>query len=669
MSSDKKQDVLEKQLKTLGQKVRIDILKKLDLCNNPLPYSSLQKEVLGSNPNAVNFSFHLKALKNGVLIKSSENGYILSSIGKQILKNIVSIEQILNEENKAVMIRTSKYSKEPFDSSRIEKYLMKEGQVDRHLAKQITNEVEHRLSKTNIEYLTAPLMREYINGILLEMGQEEIRHRLTRLGTPPYEVSRYFNNNRIDPDQFLSKLGSEVSEQFLLLNLLPKNLADLYLSGEIVLLNLNYWCLRPLSLYIDSNSIISLLSHLKLIDINKLGKLNESIKLSSNFFRILGRISPYISEDILLGNFSDFLFKSINSKENSEDFINYIISEIISKSNRNYDKKSHLSLDFSSLGTLEADDFLKLKTPPISNFLGKLFNEIDQNDSVTCPLIILNPSLMLKEKLESEFLRKTLNSSHSADLLFSLNDNPRLLNSTLINFKKNNTKEENKTKVVLDKILLNLHKIGDKSKQNDSLFFENVQEKLSSVFELFVHKCDLISRRFKTSKEWNKILSDFIKQESHSWVKDSLKSISFFGLNEAIKVHCGIEIDRIEDSESFAYSLLTFMKDIINEYNQDNNENYILTQPHNDNYLSNCWGSNMDEVVNGSKKYSISIIRENSKLSLEKKIQIYRNFESVVDGGSVFTFNGNNISIKELIAQLSRSKVNTFQFNNCVTKD
>jgi len=56
------------------------------------------------------------------------------------------------------------------------------------LARKITREVEERLAKTNIEYLTAPLMREYINAILLENGLEEVRHKLTRLGTPPYEV-------------------------------------------------------------------------------------------------------------------------------------------------------------------------------------------------------------------------------------------------------------------------------------------------------------------------------------------------------------------------------------------------------------------------------------------------------------------------------------------------
>jgi len=661
LNSDKNHDVLEKQLKTLGQKIRIDILKKLSLSSNPLPYSILQKEVLGSNPNSVNFSFHLKALKNSDLMHNTDDGYTLSALGGQILKNIVSIEKILNDKNNTIMIRTSKYSKEPFDSSKIEKYLIKEGQVDGHLAKQIAKEVEERLSKTNIEYLTTPLMREYINGILLEIGQEEIRHRLTRLGTPPYEVSRYFDNDRINPEQLLSKLGSEVSEQFLLLNLLPKNLADMYLSGELVLLNLNYWSLRPLGFYIDSSSIESYLSKRKLIDIDKLDKPIELIKLCSNFFDVVGKLKPYISEDILLGNFSDFLFKSINSNENSEALINILNSEIMNHSNRIYDQKSHLSLEISSSDVFGDSNFLNSKTSSIFNFLGRLFNLTNQHDGFACPQIVFDYSLLLDNKSGCEFLRETINSPHSNDIIFSSNNALSLLNSTLINVNKNNTKEEPKSRVVLDKILVNLHKIADNSKQNDSLFFENIQEKLNSVFEIFTYKKDLINRRLSTSKEWNRIISDFIKPESLSWIDDSLKSVSFFGLNEAIETHCGIEIDRNENSESFAYNLLMFMKDIINEINQDQNENYILTQPHNDSYLSKHWCRNMNEVDNGPNKYCIDMIRRNSKLSLEKRVQIYKNFEGIIDGGSVFTFNVNNKPIKELMAQLSYSKVNMFQ--------
>ena len=170
MASDKNTKLLEKHLKILGQKIRIDILKRLNNSHKPISYSMLQKEILGTNPNSINFSFHLKNLKTSNLIDSSEDGYTLTLFGKQILKNILTMEQLLNVQNKTIMIRTSKYSKEPFDIDKIEKYLIKEGEMEEFQAKQIAQEVEERLSKTNIEYLTAPLMREYINAVLLENG-------------------------------------------------------------------------------------------------------------------------------------------------------------------------------------------------------------------------------------------------------------------------------------------------------------------------------------------------------------------------------------------------------------------------------------------------------------------------------------------------------------------
>ena len=318
MEPDKNTDILERQLKTLGQKIRIDILRKLDNLRNPLTYSILQKEVLGTNPNSVNFSFHLKTLKNNKLINSSDGGYSLSSLGNQILKNILSIEQVLYDQNKEIMIRTSKYSKEPFNVKKIEEYLVNEGKLENILAKQIAKEVEDRLSKTNIEYLTAPLMREYINVVLLENGLEEIRHRLTRLGTPPFEVNKLFCNAEINPDNFLNKLGSDVSEQYLLLNILPKNLADMYLSGEITLFNLNYWSLRPLGFYLDSKIIVK--QHLSGAD--------NARDLIINLFLILKKLYPYFSEDILIGGFNKHILSKISPSQKNVNLIKLIISQI-----------------------------------------------------------------------------------------------------------------------------------------------------------------------------------------------------------------------------------------------------------------------------------------------------------------------------------------------------
>ncbi|MBA7515294.1 hypothetical protein ES705_07333 [subsurface metagenome] len=659
MDSDKNIDVLEKQLKILGQKIRIDILKKLNVCRNPLSYSMLQKEVLGANPNSVNFSFHLKALKNGNLISSSESGYTLSTLGKQILKNIVSMEQILNDQNKQIMIRTSKYSKEPFNANKIEDYLIKEGQLEKYLAIQISREVKERLSKANIGYLTTPLMREYINAILLENGLEEIRHKLTRLGTPPFEAFSFFDRN-FNPEQFISKLGSDVSEQFLLLSLLPKNLADLYLSGEVVLLNLNYWSLRPLGFYLDSNSIVEYITKQTSINLDKLHDNIDFINLIMNFFDTLTKFKPYFSEDILLGNFNNSFLSYFISNKNSSNILNIIISQILKLSNRQYDEKPHLSLEFSFLDNIKKNNAENSKTYFFNDFLKNLIYQISLNNDIICPLMLYDYSNFLSSKNESDDLIKLLTSSYRNSVIFYKNNHSNLLNSTLTNVHRLNKSDEERNKIVLDKILINLHMIAKKSNQEDCIFFENLHEKLDSVFEFFVSKKKLVDRKLKSSNHWKKIISEFFEPKNGDWIDESLKSISFFGLNEAVKTHCGIEIDRNVNSEVFAQKVLNFMVDIIDENNQREHGNYIFTHPHNDNYLYNKEYNNKLSLGDETKRYNIDLIRNDSKLSLERKIELYKKFEKILDGGSIFTCNLDNLHLLELIEILMNSKLNAF---------
>lgn len=661
MSSDKNQDVLEKHLKTLGQKIRIDILKKLNLSSNPLPYSVLQKEVLGSNPNSVNFSFHLKALKNSVLIESSENGYTLSVVGKQILKNIVSIEQILNDKNKKIMIRTSKYSKEPFDANKIETYLIKEGKVEKFVAKKISKEVEERLSKTHIEYLTAPLMREYINAILLENGQEEIRHKLTRLGTPPFEIFKHFDNNSINPEQLLSKLGSDVSEQFLLLNLLPKNLADLFLSGEVVLLNLNYWSLRPLGFYIDTDSILENISNRYSINLDSNDYSINQIQLIMHFFDLLATFKPFFSEDILLGNFSSSFLTRFNSIKEPSNLINIVVSQVLKLGYRHYDEKSHLSLEISLLDKNKDEVLENSQEQNSHNFIEKLFYQANQNGEHISPSILYDYSKFLTSKNTHDFFVHNFKSGNLRNFIFYKKNNSNLLNSTLVNVHNFNGGDQKRNKIILDKVLINFHKIAEYSNQNDNSFFEHLQERLDSVFELFEYKKELINRKLKSSNQWKRIISEFFKEKEAKWIDDSLKSVSFFGFNEAIKMHCGIEIDRVEKSESFAYNILEFMSDIIKEKNQKECENYILTQPHQDSYLYDTWHNNQYNLGKKSNRYSINMVRADSKLSLRRKIELHKNFEKYFDGGSLLTLGLNNLAIDDLIEEIISSKLNAFQ--------
>ena len=655
MNSDKISEILEQQLKTLGQKIRIDILKKLNDCNDSISFSMLQKKVLSTTSNSKNLSFHLNVLKKSDLITTNEYGYSITELGKKILINILEIEQILSVQNNSIMIRTSKYSKEIFDNNKIVEYLIREGELDKYLASQIAQEVKERLSNINIKYLTAPLMREYINAILLENGLEQVRHKLTRLGTPPYEAYKLFENNRINPENFIKKIGSETSEQFLLLNLLPNKLADLYLSGEILLTHLNYWSLRPLSIYLNADTFLKKEKQIK--------NSKDLLKLILNFIDFLNRINPYISEDLLIGEFNKRFLSLFDlcKKEKLAYYINILISQILRNNKKFENINRSLSLDFSyeqigSSPDLFSDQF----------FVDNLFmNLLTRNPSVpefgVNPLILFDYSKLKLSNLNELFMVKGNASVSQSDLIFYNRNSSHLMNSTLV--KIQNSKNHNllNSQMILDKIFINLHLISLKANQNDDLFYELLQGKINSIFELFKYKKLLISKKLKSSGKLERLISDMTEEKMPTIINHSLKSISFFGLNEAIKRHCNIELDRLETSESFALKILSYLNQLINERNEEENEMFLLSQPHQNKYLF-CSNLNSMNKIEKFNNYSSRIIRKNTKLDLIKQISLFKKFEKIIDGGCKFScsYDIDNNNSKNILKVLSDSKLNAF---------
>jgi len=662
VEADKNQTILEKQLKTLGQKIRIDILKKLKNTQLPLSFSKLQKEVLGHNLSTVNLSFHLNTLKKSELIFSSEEGYAMTFLGEQIIEKILSIEDILNKQKNARMIRTSKYSKELFDMSKIEEYLVIEGDLERHLARQIAHEVEERLSKTKIDYMTAPLMREYINGVLLENGLEDVRHKLTRLGTPPFEVFQLFDskNKELTPGGFIKRLGSDVSEQFLLLNLLPKNLADLYLSGEIALLYLNYWSLRPLSLYLNTKTLIDYFLKKYSYNPQNLRNWAECNNLIIHFMDLLYKLSEFYSEDLLLGDFNTHFLSCFEIPKNNSFNFDTLTSQLLRFNAHFNDDKSHLSLGFNNKGELTEDHSILNQTE--RQFLNSL--NLQCRDRIR-PLLIFKWSNNLSTDLGTSFLKSFMTDSINGDLYICNNNYSNMLNSTIIQISN-----PNENKIILDKILMNLHTISVEANQNDSKFLELVQDKLNSIFELFKYKENLVQKKLNSLKQWNFFVSEIFDQKFDEIFRESIKSISFFGLNEAILNHCGIELDRTENSEVFSLKVLSLMKKLIKERNEVDNNNFILSQPHYDSYLKNSWHNGISQYKQSINQYSSRIIRSESNLSIKKKIVLYQKFQKIINGGTLFIekISEDEVSFQKCLNLLFNSKIRAISFRDCFTK-
>ncbi|MHA1192675.1 MAG: anaerobic ribonucleoside-triphosphate reductase, partial [Promethearchaeota archaeon] len=451
--------------------------------------------------------------------------------------------------------------------------------------------------------------------------------------TPPFEAKKLFNDSNLNPEMFLHELGSDVSEQFLLLNLLPKNLADLYLSGDIILLNLNYWSLRPLGAYINTKT---------LLDINS--KENGKVfSLLQSFVTKLSHIHPYISEDILLGDFDCTLLSSL--KDHEDSIFRFLASELLKLS---YQKSSYLnnkpglSLDFS---------FNKKECiTEAQTFLDCLNKEYQSNLMQIAPLILFEYSGL--DLLDLNNLIKNL----SYNTLFYNKEVTGLLNSTAISIKKTTALKEPLTNnLFLDKILINLHKLAVNSNRDDIHFEESLCEKISNIFEFFDIKKDLLSKKLNSQKRWISICETIFNTTAENLIKKSIKSISFIGLNEAIQYHCGIELDRIEISEKFALKILGIIKQMIIEKNKDLGENYVLTQPH---HLIDF--SNPFDPSSKSKCYSSSIIRQETTLSINKQLDLFKKFQSLLDGGNVFHLPEcpDDQSLFNLLKLLKTSKIN-----------
>ncbi len=665
MNSDKNIDVLEKQLKILGNKIRIEILKILYNSRIPIPFSRLQKDLLENYRNISNFSFHLNSLKTIELIASTSEGYSLTNMGKKITQNILSMEHVINEQKKNIMIRTSKYSKEPFNELKIEEYLVREGEMEKYLAKKIASEVKNRLFKSNIDYLTAPLMREYINVILLENGLEEVRHRLTRLGTPPHEVYKLLNSQDegIKPNNFIRRLGSDVSEQFLLLNQLPKDLADLYISGDIALLHLNYWSLRPLGFYVDTQSIMSVVFSKKKELTGTSKKPQEIIKIIMNFIDVLLLFYPYLSGDILLGNFNKYFlsfFKDLEI-ENLNSYFQIFSSQLSKYYEINGDNHSHVSLDFvyDHLSN-EIEKQFEIDTI----FLNQLHGNLDFNCHSSKPLALFDYVNLNHSKVKTSPLFYTGNA------VFYNQIPSNLINSSLIKVKHSSENDSGKNKIILDKILINLDQIAQKAHQNDGNFCEILQETMHSVFKLFSLKESLVMKKLDSIRDWHLLCSQMFKNDLKTCMHESLKSISFFGLNEAIKHHCGIELDRLDKSELFALEVVSIMRKMIEERNDFDGSQFILSQPNHHDYYLGSKKSKKIKFNDLHENYSGKIIRKDSALPLRDQIAIFKKFEEIINGGVLFScyFNHNNGTLQEHVDTLTRAKIHAFSIN-CTNHD
>lgn len=146
-----------------------------------------------------------------------------------------------------MLVRTSHFTFEEFDPNKIANALIKEAKIPADIAQKTAKDTEKLLLKSKIKYLTAPLIREIVNAILIEKGMEDYRHKLTRLGLPVHEVATLIESKdkTVESEATLIMAGKTVFREYMLLNVFPRDIADAHVSGALHINGLSTWILKP----------------------------------------------------------------------------------------------------------------------------------------------------------------------------------------------------------------------------------------------------------------------------------------------------------------------------------------------------------------------------------------------------------------------------------------
>ncbi len=299
---------------------RIDILRILN-SKGPLTYSEL-KSLAGfkSKKESGKFAYHLRKLlrQSLVALNKSERRYTITNLGKLVLSLARQIEERSIIESGKMYVRTSHDSIEEFNSHKIIQSLVREGSLPLELAQKITEEVENRIYKYQTTYLTGSLIREMVNSVLLEHGHEEYRNKLARLGMPVFDAQEMITNvDNVDngAQGLFFKAGQTVFAENLILNTLPKDVADSHLSGDIHISNPGIWSLLPDTIFFNLKELIE-----------------DGIDLKGKFLGVT-RIATIKTLDNLMSSLSMMI--SLASKEASREVIMDGLVQICSKYAKN----------------------------------------------------------------------------------------------------------------------------------------------------------------------------------------------------------------------------------------------------------------------------------------------------------------------------------------------
>jgi ribonucleoside-triphosphate reductase len=278
------------------------------------------------------FAYHLRKLlrQSLVALNKSERRYTITNLGKLVLSLARQIEERSIVESGKMYVRTSRHSIEEFDAHKIVQSLVREANMPLEQAHKITEEVENKVYKFQTAYLTSSLIRETVNSVLIEHGYEDYRNKLARIGMPTSDIVELLCstdklNNGLD--SVFSNVSMNLFSEHLLNNILPKDIADMHLAGELNISHSGIWGLMPDTIFLSFNDICENGLNLKgrYLNVSRLTNIHKPESLASALSILISLLSRESTSEIVLEGVPNKILDTVDGSDNIASLFSRIL--------------------------------------------------------------------------------------------------------------------------------------------------------------------------------------------------------------------------------------------------------------------------------------------------------------------------------------------------------
>jgi ribonucleoside-triphosphate reductase len=485
-----------------------------------------------------------------------------------------------------------------FNSLRIFESIINETGLNEERAKKITELVVRRIISSGIKFLSGPHIREIVCSILSEEHYEDERKLYTRIGMPLMDYEEILEKGLleypdilINPGRIHNWASNRISEEYTHLRILTNEESKAHLYGDIHIHKLRYFDLRPLTQIWDprmilENGIPPLKNYISCCKLKPAKNLREAcdhlikwLTLTQNeicgsqgYNNIITYLAPYI-------------------KESSEQDINEIIRNFIYEMNY-FSVVTGRMVSPTTITTHPSIVSSLLKAPAVG-FYGKiegnyenyheeclkLFNSFTFNfregDDKKNPFNTPKHEVIISEILLKEYsdaYQRIWDELSSMRTVILVNSNNH---GSSVDYDKSISSFSFFNQGMLQEVCLNLPRFAYQSKDEED-FIEILKAKIYLSSRILLKKHDIIRKRLASNHL--PLFNGIIKNQKIYNLEEQYLSISFIGLNEAIKYITESELHESSDAFNLGKRTLIEMNRACKELSSKNKIQFVLSE-------------------------------------------------------------------------------------------